>query len=604
MNPVPLEKLERLAAEGQPTPQAPQTGAFRGTARGGQGDDFDLDRFGADYVPRASFRPGSGTPANGTYTSRLVVERWLEDRSVGYRVKPTPDAKGRTVYVLVECPFDPTHRDPDACIMQEPGGKLSAQCFHNSCTGRGWRQFKEKIGKPERHHYDPPLHVGQAAPPLNEDSAAEGQPGPATVLDFYAYLPQHAYLFVPSRQLWPAESVNSRFRPIGTGQNKISASTWLDRYRAVEQMTWMPGEPLIIKDRLISAGGWIHRPGCSTFNLYQPPQVQPGDWTKATPWLDHVRLVYPDDANHIVAWLAHRVQRPGEKVNHALVLGGAQGIGKDTLLDPVKSAVGPWNFTEVSPHHLMGRFNGFVKSVILRVSEARDLGDVDRYAFYEHMKVYTAAPPDVLRMDEKHLREVDVPNVCGVVVTTNHKTDGIYLPGDDRRHYVGWSELAKEDFFADYWKQLYGWYEAGGRWHVAAYLAAYDLSSFDPKAPPPHTAAWHAIVDANAAPEDAELADALDLLNWPPALTLTSLAGVADLEFRAWLTDRKYRRVIPHRLEAAGYVPVRNESPKNGLWKVEGRRQVIYARSTLPLRERLAAAMTLAGAGCGAGGGL
>ena len=69
---------------------------------------------------------------------------------------------------------------------------------------------------------------------------------------------------------------------------------------------------------------------------------------------------------------AHRVQRPQEKINHALVLGGAQGIGKDTLLEPVKYAVGSWNFREVSPQQAMGRFNGFLKAVILRVSEARD----------------------------------------------------------------------------------------------------------------------------------------------------------------------------------------------------------------------------------------
>jgi hypothetical protein len=31
----------------------------------------------------------------------------------------------------------------------------------------------------------------------------------------------------------------------------------------------------------------------------------------------------------------------------------------------------------VSPQQILGRFNGFVKSVILRVSEARDLGDID-----------------------------------------------------------------------------------------------------------------------------------------------------------------------------------------------------------------------------------
>jgi hypothetical protein len=44
------------------------------------------------------------------------------------------------------------------------------------------------------------------------------------------------------------------------------------------------------------------------------------------------------------------------------------------------------------------------------------------------MKVYTAAPPDVL--DEKHLREYAVFNVCGVIITTNHKTDGLFLPAE------------------------------------------------------------------------------------------------------------------------------------------------------------------------------
>ena len=84
--------------------------------------------------------------------------------------------------------------------------------------------------------------------------------------------------------------------------------------------------------------------------------------------------------------------------------------------------------------------------MILRVSEARDLGDVNRYEFYDHMKAYTAAPPDVLRVDEKNLREYSVFNCCGVIITTNHKTDGIYLPADDRRHFVAWCDLDKEDF--------------------------------------------------------------------------------------------------------------------------------------------------------------
>ena len=160
----------------------------------------------------------------------------------------------------------------------------------------------------------------------------------------------------------------------------------------------------------------------------------------------HQAIYAADDAAHIVRWLAHRVQRPAEKINHALVLGGAQGIGKDTLLEPVKHAVGPWNFQDISPTHLLGRFNGFVKSVILRVSEARDLGEVDRFSFYDHTKIYTAAPPDVLRVDEKYLREYYVFNCLGLIITTNHKTDGIYLPADDRRHFVAWSSAPRRNF--------------------------------------------------------------------------------------------------------------------------------------------------------------
>ena len=61
-----------------------------------------------------------------------------------------------------------------------------------------------------------------------------------------------------------------------------------------------------------------------------------------TPWLSLIEVVFPDQADHIVSWLAHRVQRPHEKINHALVLGGEPGIGKNTILEPVKQAVGPW----------------------------------------------------------------------------------------------------------------------------------------------------------------------------------------------------------------------------------------------------------------------
>jgi hypothetical protein len=422
--------------------------------------------------------------------------------------------------------------------------------------------------------------------------------GGVSLKDFTAYMPAHTYIFAPTREMWPAASVNARIPPInvGVGDSKpkfISASTWLDQNKPVEQMTWAPGEPMLIRDRLIADGGWTDHKGLSTFNLYRPPTIKPGDASKSGPWLDHVRRAYPEEADHITKWLAHRVQRPEEKINHALVFGGEQGVGKDTLLEPAKRAVGGWNFAEASPTQVLGRFNGYLKSVILRISEARDLGDVDRFAFYDHTKSYIASPPDVLRVDEKHLREHSIINCVGIIITTNHKSDGIFLPPDDRRHFVAWTNLTKEEFDASYWSSLWNWYASGGFSHVAAYLRELDISEFDPKAPPPKTPAFWDIVNANRPPEDGELADVLDALGNPDAVTIARIAAAADPEFSAWLGDVKSRRQIPHRLERCGYVSVRNDYAKDGLFKLRGKRQAVYAKKEMSIARRSQAASEL-----------
>lgn len=357
---------------------------------------------------------------------------------------------------------------------------------------------------------------------------------------------------------------------------KLSASAWLDRFRPVEQMTWAPGFPELILDRLMLEGGWVERPGAACFNLYQPPKIAPGDADKAGPWLDHVSYVFPGEAEHVVEWLAHRLQRPQEKINHALVLSGMQGIGKDTILEPVKYAIGAWNFQEASPTQILGRFNGFLRAVILRISEARDLGEFDRFKFYDHLKSYTAAPPDMLRVDEKHLREYPILNCCGVVITTNHKTDGIYLTPDDRRHFVAWSDRTKEDdrFRGRLLETDLGFYRDGGLQHVAAYLRQHDLGRFDPKAPPPKTATFWTIVDANRAPEESEMADLLESLGNPKAVSLSRIQGMAEGDFGEWIKDRKNRRAIPHRLECcglhAGPKPRCSRWPLENIWQAAG----------------------------------
>jgi hypothetical protein len=412
--------------------------------------------------------------------------------------------------------------------------------------------------------------------------------------DFHAYLPTHSYLHVPSQELWPGASVNAKLPPRHLDGAKVKPSLWLDVHRPVMQMEWVPGEPALIENRVMQAAGWHAHTGARIFNLYNPPRLIAGDARKAGPWLDHLHRIYPEDAGHIANWIAHTTQHPGTKINHALLLSGQPGIGKDTLLEPVRAAVGAHNFADVSPPAMLGRFSGWVRNVIVRVSEVRDLGEINRFAFYEHCKPLLASPPDAIRVDEKHLREYFVMNCCCVIFTSNHLSDGLYLPADDRRHYVAWSDAKPLDFDESYWRDLWAWYVAGGIGHVCAWLRERDLSKFDPKAPPAKTAAFWTMVAAGESPERGEMRDLLELLGNPPAFTMTDIVTGATrhnlMDLERDLTDRKNRRSIPHQMERAGYVAVRNPNADDWHFKVTGKRCVIYAQSALTLADQLRAA--------------
>ena len=86
----------------------------------------------------------------------------------------------------------------------------------------------------------------------------------------------------------------------------------------------------------------------------------------------------------------------------------------------------------------------------------------------------------------------------------------------------------------------------------------------------------------------------LDRIGNPNAVTLARVQAAAQGDFAEWMRDRKNRRAIPHRFEQCGYVPVRNDASKQGLWAVSSTRQTVYAKEELPLREQLRAASELA----------
>lgn len=401
------------------------------------------------------------------------------------------------------------------------------------------------------------------------------------------------------KDLWPTVADDKgklKHVPPAVAINRVESGL------TVEDSTWWPGQPQFIQNRVTTGHGLMDLKGAVLFNSYRPPPEPDGDPERADRWLDHVARLVPDatERKHLLSYFAHMVQKPGEKANHGVLIGGPQGIGKDTLLQPTVHAVGPWNAAEVAPHHLTGKFNDFYESVLLRVSEARDLGGeevgrVNRYQLYESIKTLTTVPPDVLRMNRKHEHERSVQNCLRVVITTNYK-DGLYLPVDDRRFFVLWSECRREDFSTEYWTDLHRWFESGGYGHVAAFLADMDISSFDPKAPPPWTQAKAEMVDAGRDPSLDPIDELLEKLGHPPAVTLTQLVEEADEvmfddaeSVRELLQNRRNARRVPHLMQVAGYVKVMNPGSGSGKFKINKRNVAVYARLGLTLADRLAA---------------
>jgi len=353
---------------------------------------------------------------------------------------------------------------------------------------------------------------------------------------------------------------------------------------------------MIIEGKMLTENGWIYAPKCRTFNTYLPPSIVPTEGDVSL-WLDHIRRVYPNEWNHIVKWFAFKAQNPGDKINHGLVFVGAPGIGKDSIVEPAITAIGAHNFKSISAARFFkSDFNGYLKSVMCRIDEVHDLGGESKYAFHDRTKTMLAAPPMGHQINEKFVPEYFAANVCGVILTSNH-IDALYLPRDDRRHFVCISDRKQSDFEDGYFDRLYGWFDNGGNEAVAHYLANLDLSEFNARAPPPKTAGWHTIVAAGMAPGAGDLTDVIETLGNPPALTLQMIKmnTPGDSSLRLAFDDPKQRKAIPKRLADSGYITVTNPdaTDSGGRWRMPGGKQTIYGRQDLDEGKRLAAARAL-----------
>ncbi|MGA8612830.1 MAG: primase-helicase family protein [Xanthobacteraceae bacterium] len=429
---------------------------------------------------------------------------------------------------------------------------------------------------------------------------------------------ENKFLYLPTRSLFERTAV---IRQLGG-----LAAKAIEKEKVCSNLYWAPGRPTFMENVAVIDGALFDYPGNNLLNLYRKSKPTEGDPAGAYFWRDLGQFLFGEDFKRLEQCLAFKLQFPHKKINHAILLGSNnQGIGKDSLLAPIKVGIGSHNFGDVTASNAVewttrGFTAPILRKVITRISEVHDLGP-GRFKFYDMTKDWAAAPPETLLIADKNVKAYSIENVVLPIYSSNHKTDGLFIPPDDRRIDALWSNCVPADFQQDRWRNYWeffgydivpndlakdefwqGWYKhlaKGGAEDVVAYLMQPSvLEGFSPGATPVHSAAWHEIVAANRNPQDAELMDVLDAMGEsdeppdfskplgdarPDAVTIPEITrhprcgkGLA-----AYFADPKHSRAWAHRLEAAGYVSVRNPDVQDGSWKIGPRRRMIYARSEL-----------------------
>ena len=132
---VPREVLEKLAAFAPSTTSSTRTKSkVKNTAPPGE----------TALIPSLTYEK-----SQAAHEPDLDVPAWLEKHGLKVRKsKPYGDGDSGTLWELECCPMDPTHANNSACVIKFATGVVTAKCHHNSCTGKGWREWREQVGDP------------------------------------------------------------------------------------------------------------------------------------------------------------------------------------------------------------------------------------------------------------------------------------------------------------------------------------------------------------------------------------------------------------------------------------------------------------------------
>jgi hypothetical protein len=321
---------------------------------------------------------------------------------------------------------------------------------------------------------------GSVAPPAQQDAA----PAPKRERweKRYVYIePQKEFVDLQASNLqrYDLQAFKLKhplFSPWAPKANAVMRYLQSQHKTVCDGYTYLPGAPRLVDDA-----------GRRLLNRWSPgPELLERTVTddEIRPWLDHVEYIITDAVEREVFfdWLAHLVQRRQPKTNFAVLIGGAQGIGKNLMIEPIIRVLGPGNARSAAEPEIKDKYTTWLAERELVIME--EIYGLSEEAM-NRLKMYIAAPPYTVPVNEKHVKHYEVPNVARFLAFTNQKS-ALQLSDDDRRWFIVWSSAEPKD--ARYYITFASWCEQNVVL-IGSWLAQRDISAFAAQARAPMTAA-------------------------------------------------------------------------------------------------------------------
>jgi hypothetical protein len=359
------------------------------------------------------------------------------------------------IWATVPCPFADAHTSGDGTAGYCAIGRgdypeeRHFNCFHESCSHQGTAEYLQYIasnGGPLAGVRDPiPALTAEYIYDATDDLVwrIRGTDAPEN-LSLSAF-----------RTSFP-HKVTITAKDGSEAEVKEHALWVMSKARVtVSGRTFDPSTPA----RLVMSAGALR------LNTFLPPL-----WKGVKPSKYHVKrfedfLDYLIPTNiereYFLDWLAAKVQDMSFRGAAMVMVATAQGTGRSTLGDMIRTLFTPPNVESVPFDRLVGEagFNEWQENPIVITNETLNTSSVDRFKVYERLKELIDPRPQTIRINPKYGKQ-RISTVCSSFMFFSNHANALAASANDRRLYVIQNPDIPEE--PSYYTALNSWIDETG----------------------------------------------------------------------------------------------------------------------------------------------